>query len=213
MLHYLQNISLKKLTIAMACGFICAVLLSFAGFDAKCCELRENVLRLHILANSDAEADQALKLAVRDRLLQETGNLFQAATDKQSALEAATKQLPFLQKTAEDQLRQLGCNYPVRVEVGKSSFNTREYENFTLPAGEYDAVRVLIGNAAGKNWWCVLFPALCIPAAENPHQLSEAVTPDAAKIAENPKHYKVAFKSVEIYEQVSEKLKSLFTNN
>lgn len=211
-MQFFKNISVKTLTLAMLCGFVTAVLLSFAGFQAKCNVLRQNVLRLHILANSNSAADQALKLTMRDRLLKETAGLFETAQSKDQALQKAQQFLPQLKQLAEDELRRHGCNDPVTVELGKSEFNTRHYTGFSLPAGEYDAVRVLIGNAEGKNWWCVLFPALCVPAATENKGLEQAVPKKAAEIAEQPQHYKIAFKSAELYEEVKVKIQKIFKN-
>ena len=212
-MQFFKNISLKTLTLAMLCGFVTAVLFSFAGFQAKSNVLRQNVLRLHILANSDSAADQALKLQVRNRLLAETAELFKAAQSKAEAMQQAKQRLPQLKQLAEEELRRHGCSDSVTVELGKSSFNTRHYNGFSLPAGEYDAVRVLIGKAQGHNWWCVLFPALCVPAATNSRGLEQAVPANAAEIAEQPQHYRVAFKSAEIYEEVKVTLKKLLKSN
>lgn len=212
-MQFFKNISLKTLTLAMLCGFVTAVLFSFAGFQAKSNVLRQNVLRLHILANSDSAADQALKLQVRNRLLAETAELFKAAQSKAEAMHQAKQHLPQLKQLAEEELRRHGCSDSVTVELGKSSFNTRHYNGFSLPAGEYDAVRVLIGRAQGHNWWCVLFPALCVPAATNSRGLEQAVPANAAEIAEQPQHYRVAFKSAEIYEEVKVTLKKLLKSN
>lgn len=205
-----KNISLKTLTLAMAFGFVAAVLFSFAGFEAKCNNLRQNVLRLHILAQSDSVEDQALKLKVRDRILKETAGLFETAENKEQALKKAALQLPTLQAIAADELQKNGCNATVRVELEKTQFNTRHYSGFSLPAGPYDAVRVLIGEAKGQNWWCVLFPAMCVPAAENRQELEKSVAPGAAQIAENAQEYKIAFKAVEIYEKLAEKWQQKF---
>lgn len=205
-----QNISFKTLTLSMAFGFVTAVLFSFAGFEAKCNNLRQNVLRLHILAQSDSAEDQALKLKVRDRILKETANLFETAANKEQALKKAAQQLPLLQAIAVNELQKNGCNAAVRVELAKTQFNTRHYADFSLPAGEYDAVRILIGEAKGQNWWCVLFPAICVPAAENQQELEKSVAPGAAQIAKNAEEYKIAFKAVEIYEKLAEKWQQKF---
>ena len=140
-------------------------------FSAACGRLREHTLRLHVLANSDSEQDQQLKLAVRDALLQELAPL-SSAQDKAQALQQLGRRLPALQQTAENVLRQNGCGDSVRVRICDMWFSQRSYGDATLPAGRYTALRVEIGQAAGQNWWCVLYPALCLPAAAEREQLA-----------------------------------------
>lgn len=130
-------------------------------------EIRSETLRLHIIANSDSEADQELKLKVRDAVLEATGELFAEVSGKTEALSAAEFSANDIKAIAENVVASEGFDYPVRVEVTEMWFETRSYEGFSLPAGDYDAVRIIIGNGEGKNWWCVMYPALCIPGAEN----------------------------------------------
>ena len=138
---------------------------SFTRFSAACAGVREDTLRLHILANSDSEADQELKLAVRDAILQAEGGMFAAERTKEGALRAAGADLEAIRAVAQRTVRARGYSYPVAVRLENMYFSTREYDGFTLPAGRYDAVRVEIGAHAGKNWFCVLFPPMCVPAA------------------------------------------------
>lgn len=198
----------KSIEAAVLIGLTLAVLLSLVGFNAQCGEIRENVLRLHVLANSDTEEDQALKLRVRDRVLAAGEEIFTGASTEAEALEAARANVDLLQAAAEAEIAQSGYAYPVRVEVGKSSFSTRVYEDFTLPAGEYEAVRVLIGEAAGHNWWCVMFPAVCLPAAEEKEDFSQVLEGDTLKIVEEPARFAFRFKAVEIYEGIRDKIQS-----
>ncbi|MBR5502096.1 MAG: stage II sporulation protein R [Oscillospiraceae bacterium] len=150
---------------------ICILLAAWQlPFSAACTRLREDTLRLHVLANSDTEQDQQLKLAVRDALLQELAVLA-AAENKQQALAQLAKQLPQLTQTAQRVLRQNGCAHSVRVRICDMWFSQRSYGDATLPAGRYTALRVEIGQAAGQNWWCVLYPALCLPAAAGQEEL------------------------------------------
>ena len=160
---------------AVACGLILSILLSFCGFSARCDRIRERVFRLHILAHSDSAEDQACKLAVRDRLLQESGSLLSGAHDQAEAQTLAVECLPLLQAAAQDELIRQGKEYGVRVEVAPCYFNTRVYEEVTLPAGEYPALRVILGEGAGQNWWCVMFPPMCLPSASETETLSEVL--------------------------------------
>ncbi|MBR1969329.1 MAG: stage II sporulation protein R [Clostridia bacterium] len=116
--------------------------------------LSQNIVRLHVIANSDSKEDQELKLKVRDALLKQTSSDFTKKAE-------VSDNLDIYKKIAEETIHNSGFNYSVRVEYGNFSFPTKHYENLSLPAGNYDAVRVVIGNGMGKNWWCVLFPPLC----------------------------------------------------
>ena len=131
-------------------------------------EIRSETLRLHIIANSDSEEDQQLKLKVRDAVLEATGELFAEVSGKTEAVAAAEYSANDIKEIAEKTIAEEGFDYPVQVEVTEMWFETRSYDGFTLPAGDYDAVRIIIGEGEGKNWWCVMYPALCIPGAEKP---------------------------------------------
>ena len=158
--------SLSRRDLVVALGLLCALLISsLAGFGADCDALRGHTVRLHILANSDAATDQALKLQVRDRILQETAGAFAQPQTRQAALATAQAQLPAIRRAAEQVLAQAGVDQPVQASLERTYFTTRQYGDLLLPAGVYDAVQVTIGEGAGHNWWCVLYPPLCVPAA------------------------------------------------
>lgn len=200
----------KDVTLALFAALIFTITFSLAGFDRKCEQLRNRVLRLHILANSDSAEDQAIKLQVRDRLLTLSDGLYDSLDSKEQAIEMTKTHLAELKAAAEQTVHEAGGTESVSISIGKAYFETRNYENFTLPAGEYDAVRVLIGKAEGKNWWCVMFPALCIPAADSGHALEDAVDEKAAEIAKNAPRYEMRFKAVEIYEFIKQRWKERF---
>ncbi len=133
-----------------------------------------NLIRLHILANSDSARDQRLKLMVRDAMIQKTRRLFLKARTVQEALAITKANRPALVAEANNVLRHAGACYQARIELGRFPFPSRSYDFGTLPAGEYQAVRIILGKGEGKNWWCVLFPPLCFlspPETENiaPH--------------------------------------------
>ncbi len=128
--------------------------------------VRSETLRLHIIANSDSEEDQALKIKVRDAVLSATGELFAEVSGKTEAVAAAEYSSDDIKAIAEEVIASEGFDYGVQVEVTEMWFETRSYEGFTLPAGDYDAVRIIIGAGEGQNWWCVMYPALCVPGAE-----------------------------------------------
>jgi stage II sporulation protein R len=121
----------------------------------------QQVIRLHVVANSDSEADQDLKRAVRDAVLNEVTPLFTGVASQAEALTAIDQATPQIQQAAAAVVAGRGQHYPVRVELGRFTFPGKAYGALFLPAGEYMAVKVLIGESAGANWWCVLFPPLC----------------------------------------------------
>ncbi len=191
---------IKNIRISVLTALVLSIVVSMVSFDAKCDDLRNNVLRLHILANSDSEADQELKLKVRDAILENSALRFEECCNLTEAIEVAENSAEELNKIASKVINENGYNYDVNIEIGKSYFDTREYENFTLPAGFYNSVIIKIGRAEGKNWWCVMFPALCVPSASA--SLNQTVDDKSAVIATNASNYKIAFKTVEIYEKI-----------
>ena len=203
----MKKISRKNIELGVLFGLICTIMLSFSSFEVRCDELRQNVLRLHIVANSDSEADQNLKLAVRDEILKNSTDIFKNCGDVTTACKIAETQLENISSIANDVIKENGFNYYADVSVGDRYFDTREYDDFTLPAGTYKSLSVDLGDAKGKNWWCVVFPCVCVPTADA--ELSDAVTEAAAQTAENPQKYVMKFKTVEIYE----KFKKIFSKN
>lgn len=188
-------------------GLLCAIFASMAHFEAACNDLRQSVLRLHIIANSDSEADQAVKLLVRDKILEESADIFAGETELRKAEKKAAEKIDEFCEVAERVLSENGFSYGAAAEIGDSYFETREYEDFTLPAGNYRSLIIRLGKAEGKNWWCVIFPAVCIPAATDA-SLSDSASGTSAQIAEHPQKYIMRFKTVEIYED----LKKLLNN-
>lgn len=188
-------------------GLLCAIFASMAHFEAACDDLRQNVLRLHIIANSDSEEDQAVKLLVRDKILEESTDIFAGETDLHKAEQRAADKLNEFCQTAEQVLLENGFSYGAEAEIGDSYFETREYEDFTLPAGSYRSLIIRLGEAKGKNWWCVIFPAVCVPAASDA-SLSDSASSTSAQIAEHPQKYVMRFKTVEVYEDLKKFLKN-----
>ncbi len=192
---------------ALLSGFVCAIFLSMAQFNAACDDLRTNVLRLHIIANSDSQIDQSVKLKVRDSILEDSGEIFSGTEDIDSAIIKSQKSLSEFERIAENVLRENGFEYSADAEISNSYFETREYDDFTLPAGEYPSLIITLGEGKGKNWWCVIFPEICIPTAMSEASLSDTVTEKSAGIAEEPERYIMKFKIVEIYEDLKKSLK------
>ena len=156
----------RSLDIIMALGAALALLLGgFAGFAAECDEIPSEVLRLHIPANSDSPRDQEIKLALRDCVLQEYGTQLSGARSREEAADTVRGLLPEIEKTCCEFLSQQGVDYGAEAELTEMYFPTRRYEQATLPAGEYQALRITLGSGEGHNWWCCLYPGLCFTDA------------------------------------------------
>ena len=171
-------------------------------------ELADKVVRLHVLANSDSEEDQALKLQVRDAVLDRAEDLLAQTSSRAEAEGKLRGQLLEFERLAEAVVREAGYDYEVTAELTDTEFPTREYEDFTLPAGEYLALRILIGDAAGRNWWCVVFPPLCTAASADvpASALAAGFTEDEVRlITEEDRGYVLKFKAVEFWETLREK--------
>ncbi len=143
---------------AIAAGFWVGVLIA----DRQA--LNENIIRFHVVANSNLEEDQSIKLQVRDAVLNRIQKDLHQITDVETARKYLQDNLMLIQRIANETLAALGCEEKALVTLCKEKFGTRIYDTFTLPAGVYESLRISIGEAAGKNWWCVAFPTLCIPA-------------------------------------------------
>ena len=167
-------------------------------------QIYDSVLRLHVLANSDSEEDQALKLSVRDAILADTAHLFADCKSRDEASAVVSENLPLVQMSAERAISEAGYSYPVRIELGEEEYPTKNYESACFPAGEYLSLRVLIGEGVGQNWWCVLFPPLCVSAAsESDGSVEVGLYGDQYAIVTETKDikYKIRFKLLEALEK------------
>ena len=157
------------LNISLAVGLIVSMAVSsMVSFMKECDAVRGSVVRLHIIANSDAPSDQLLKLKVRDSILQSESAILDGVDDKAGAIAILEAKLPEIEAIAQQTVTDNGYDYPVKASLQNMFFYTTNYSGFTMPAGVYDALRIQIGSAAGKNWWCVMFPPLCLSAANAP---------------------------------------------
>lgn len=161
-----MKINEKTLDIALLLGAVIAVIMALASdFTARCEEKRDNAFRLHILANSDSAIDQQTKYEVRDYIINDLDFIFGSCKTKKETLTLAERNLPLISDRVNGYLESKGCGYRAVCSIEKCSFETRKYGNYTLPAGEYDALKVTLGEGEGHNWWCVLFPTICVDAA------------------------------------------------
>lgn len=177
---------------------LCAVL------QAQSQRMADKIIRLHVVANSDTSADQAVKLAVRDAVLREAGRVLDGAEDPKQAVAA---QLPALEAAANAELQRQGSEDLARVSFRRELFPTREYDTFSLPAGVYDSLRVTIGQGEGHNWWCVIFPPLCAQAAGLPEQAVQALSDDDVRlVTESGGGYVVRFRLLELWDALVQRL-------
>ena len=172
--------------------------------------LEKKMIRLHVLANSDEQYDQELKLLVRDRVLAEATALLEESADMQDARTRLENALPQLEQTARQEIAAQGYDYTVSARLENTEFPLKEYDGFSLPAGEYLALRVLIGDAEGQNWWCVVYPPLCTAAAadmEETAMSSGLGKGDLSLITEENTGYVLKFRSLELWESLRQWIK------
>ena len=182
---------------AVSGALVICLMLSVCQLHGTCQGVRDNAVRLHILANSDSAEDQALKLKVRDAVLALSADWRDEAATAAEALVLAESRLPAVQATAQEVVTAAGYDYPVTAEVCRIYFTTRQYDTLTLPAGTYDAVRLQIGAGEGQNWWCVMYPPLCVGAATDRKQATSLWSDNQQELVKNGDRYVVKFKVVE----------------
>ena len=190
-----------------AWALLIALLVSFAWgtwADRTQQQLSDKVLRLHVLANSDSEADQALKRKVRDSVLETASAILADCPDRETAEQRLSAALPEIEDAARARIAAEGGKQTVTAELRPTVFPTREYEDFTLPAGEYLALRVVLGEGEGHNWWCVVFPPLCAETTSSLSQTAMAagLTEEEVALITESDGYQLKFKAVELWEKL-----------
>ena len=197
--------TLRRWELALLIGVALAALLG-ARLDGAQAALADRVIRLHVIANSDSPADQALKLQVRDRILAEAEDLFDQGLTVDEARAVLTDQLAGLAAAGAEVVGEAGYDYPVTASlVHNYWFPTKTYTDFALPAGQYTALRIEIGEGAGQNWWCVVFPPLCLGSVT---ETVEETAADAgltegqvSLITGEDEGYVVKFRAIELLEE------------
>lgn len=191
---------------ALVCGFVLAALCSFFPFAAACGQLPRDVVRLHVVANSNGAEDQAVKLLVRDAVLEEAARWYQGAGSMEEASSQLCTHLQSIAGAARQVLGEQGMGYSATAQMTEMYFPTRDYGDFRLPAGRYRTLRVTLGEGAGKNWWCVVFPSLCLPAATQEEAL--LTLPEGERqVVEGGQGVQVKLKAVELWESLREWLR------
>ncbi len=187
---------------AVLIAFLLCALLSMTSFDALSREVSQDIVRLHILADSDSVCDQNIKLMVRDAVQSYCCGLYPDGCTKAQAIGIICENMPGITSAAQSVLDENEIDSTVSCELVNTYFTTRRYRNFTLPAGKYDALKISIGSGRGHNWWCVMFPPVCVAASDA--ELSDVLDDGETRLVSDGVEYK--FKLYEIYECFCEKL-------
>ena len=191
-------------------GLFCILLVGLCCWlDGEQSQLADKMLRLHVLANSDSQEDQALKLQVRDRVLTVVEPWLNEQPNVRDVEKILMEKGSDLQREAEAVVKEAGYSYPVAVTVENVWFPTRQYDGFSLPAGKYDSLRVVIGEGGGQNWWCVVFPPLCLASTAEMTETAKEVgltDQEVFLILEEEEEYVIKFKAIELWEHLKHTL-------
>lgn len=200
----------KKINIVTAITIALAFLILFnmSSFAYNCNDIRTDTIRLHIIASSDSEMDQKIKYTVRDEILKKYPSMFTVNTTRNEAEKILKEELSTIESFVNDILIRNNITYSAEAELKEEYFETRKYDNgIKLPAGKYMSLIINLGNAQGKNWWCVIFPSLCLPAAQNTEKIIESVyTADEKYILESSDKYEIRFRLIEYIELLKNKV-------
>lgn len=166
--------------------------------------LAQNFFRLHIRANSDSKEDQALKLKVRDDILEYTTSLLASSENKADAIKTVSENIDEITRIARHRTLSEGYKYDIKVEVAKEYFERREYDGFFLPAGEYDALIVELGSGEGHNWWCALYPCVCLSGSASGVRTNLDNVPDRLRTAKEPSNgsFRFGFWIVDVFKSI-----------
>ena len=178
MKKFLNNIKNSKIGISITLIlllFLYTTINAISYVEAISTDISDSVFRLHVIANSDSNEDQSLKYKVRDNLLKYMNNICRDCSSKQEAIDLVTEHQEEFKQVALDTIKKEGYSYNVKINIGNFEFPTKQYGDISLPAGYYDALRVEIGEAKGRNWWCVMFPSLCFI------DVSSGIVPEESK--------------------------------
>ncbi len=191
---------MKKLFKSILFALVVTSLFTFLPFERECRAISKEVLRIHILADSDSERDQNLKLKVRDSILNFTEDLYSDVDSKEEAIELTKNHLDKIIATAENTLRENGCNKSVSAEICNMDFDIRNYGDITMPSGNYTALRVKIGSGEGKNWWCVMYPSLCLYTSGDSKNLEDELSDKQYEVISDTPKYEFKFRILEYFD-------------
>lgn len=176
-------------------------------------DIASKVIRIHVIANSDSDADQALKLDVRDGILESAESLTDGCTDREEALRILSENSELLEERAASVIADMGYSYDCELSLSEEYYPTREYDGLRLPAGRYLSLKLTIGRGEGKNFWCILFPPVCRSTARADEELEEVgFTPNQIRLLSDDEdvRYVIKFKTVELCSEICEKIGNIF---
>lgn len=188
-------------TVAMILAFTLIIAVIPTETEAR---IYDDTVRLHILARSDSDDDQRVKLEIRDRILEKYSHTLSKYTSAEDARGDLEEKCEEIRVSVDEWLRELGCDYTAEVVINKEWYDTRVYEDFTLPKGEYVSLRIMLGGGEGENWWCVMFPPMCLGASVDGGETS--YSDSEVKLIKNSGSYKVKFKLLELASSAIKKL-------
>lgn len=194
-----------NLTIGIFISGVFLILYNLSVFSYGCENIRDNTIRLHIIASSDSDTDQNIKLIVRNKLLEKSTEIFNENITTENAVQIITPKLEEIKIFTDNILEENNIKYVSQVKLETEYFDTRIYDNnIIMPAGKYLALKIILGDGQGKNWWCVMFPSLCIPVAEKGYE--NIYSENEIKIINSDKEYKIRFKIIEYIELFKNKV-------
>jgi len=198
---------MKLIEKSLLCSFLLILAFSCTVFSAQCSDIEDSILRMHVIANSNEEKDQKVKLEVRDAVIEKGASLLKNVENKEEAMNVLFDNLQVLEEIANCELLKNGFNEKAEVIIEKTFFPTKQYEKITLPAGQYDSLLIKIGEAKGENFWCVMFPSMCLPTAQKEELLNDVLSESEYEITVSPKNYKIQWKTAEIFEKIKSFIK------
>lgn len=214
MKNFLNNFKNSKIGISFILSlllFLYTTICAISYVDAVSSDISDSVFRLHVIANSNSDEDQALKYKVRDNLLNYMNNLCKNCNSKEDAINIVSTHQEEFKQIALETVKNEGFSYDIKIEIGNFEFPTKHYGDISLPAGFYDALKVEIGKAEGRNWWCVMFPSLCFV------DISSGIVPDESKEelqnVLSDEEYAIISDNTNPGIKLKFKLLELFTNN
>lgn len=198
---------MKLIEKSLLCSFLLILVFSCTVFSAQCSDIEDSILRMHVIANSNEEKDQKIKLEVRDAVIEKGASLLENVESKDEAMNVLFDNLQVLEEIANCELLKNGFNEKAEVSIEKTFFPTKQYEKITLPAGQYDSLLIKIGEAKGENFWCIMFPSMCLPTAQKEELLNDVLSESEYEITVSPKNYKIQWKTAEIFEKLKNFIK------
>lgn len=213
-LNFISISNIKRLLLLLLLLFIYTFICAFSYVSAVSTDIQNSVFRLHVIANSNSAEDQNLKYIVRDKVLEYINSISGNESSKEDVIKLARKNINEIQKIAEDTIIENGYNYSVKLNIGNFAFPTKTYGDISFPAGYYDALKIEIGEAKGRNWWCVMFPPLCfvdVTSGIVPEESKETIKDNLSEeeyklLSENSEDMNFKFKIVEMFQNISIKL-------